>query len=145
MPRSPIKLFSPAAKPGVTMPWQLPSDLTQYVLRTFATKSPPDHVTTNDISIPLTLIDVIEIDGHQRVRGRVGAITVSYETHWKGILYSTWEHDLDLRAFRNKIIAYWASGLGQRQPSTRLDQQLRIKSAAREITHSKVEHHFSRS
>ena len=109
-------LSGPAAKPRVTVarckpcanpydsddiPRHLPADLTQYVLHAFATKSPPYHVTTDDVSTPPILIDVAKITGHQCVRGRGGAIAVLCETHWYGILSPTWERELDLQAFRH--------------------------------------------
>ena len=63
----PSNISDPAAKPRVTvtrckpyanpydaddMPRHLPAGLTQYVLHAFATKSPPYHVTTDDVSTP---------------------------------------------------------------------------------------------
>ena len=62
--------------------------------------------------------------GHQCVRGRGGAISVLYETHWNGILRPTWERKLDLQAFRHLILAYWANGPDHHQPNTRQYQQL---------------------
>ena len=75
----PSNLSDPAAKPRVTVarckpcanpydaddiPRHLPAGLTQYVLHAFATKSPPYHVTTDDVSTPPILIDVAKITGH---------------------------------------------------------------------------------
>ena len=63
----PSNRSGPAAKPRVTVarckpcanpydaddiPRYLPAGLTQYVLHAFATKSPPYHVTTDDVSTP---------------------------------------------------------------------------------------------
>ena len=153
----PSNLSGPAAKPRVTVerckpcanpydaddiPRHLPAGLTQYVLHAFATKSPPYHVTTDDVSTPPILIDVAKITGHQCVRGRGGAIAVLYETHWKGILRPTWERELDLQAFRHLILAYWANGPEHHQPNTRQYQQLRINAAAREIARAKSERHL---
>ena len=153
----PSNLSGPAAKTRVTMagckpcanpydaddiPRHLPAGLTQHVLHAFATKSPPYHVTTDDVSTPLILIDVAEIIGHQCVRGRGGAIAVLYETHWKGILRPTWERELNLQAFRHLILAYWANGPDHHQPNTRQYQQLRINAAAREIARAKGERHL---
>ena len=123
-------------------PRHLPPGLTQYVSHAFATKSPPYHVTTDDIATSLVLIDVTKITGYQCVRGRGGAIAVLYETHWDNILRPTWERELDLQAFRHHIISYWAAGPAQYQPHTRQYQQLRIAAAAREITRSKGERHL---
>ena len=76
----PSNLSGPAAKPRVTVarckpcanpydadniPRHLPARPTQYVLHAFATKSPPYHVTTDDVSSPPILIDVAKITGHQ--------------------------------------------------------------------------------
>ena len=82
------------------MPRHLPAGLTQYVLHVFATKSPPYHVTTDDVATSPILIEVAKITGHQCVRGRGGTIAVLYETHWDGLLRPTWERELDLQAFR---------------------------------------------
>ena len=151
----PSNLSGPAAKPRVTvarckpcanpsdvddMPIHLPAGLTQYVL--FATKSPPYHVTTDDIATPPVLIDVAEIADHQCVRGRGGAIAVLYETHWDSILRPTWERELDLQALRHHILSCWAAGPAQHQPHTRQYQQLRIAAAARKIARSKGERHL---
>ena len=150
----PSNLSGPAAKPRVTVarckpctnpydaddtPRHLPAGLTQYVLHTLATKSPPYHVTTDDVSTPPILIDVAKITGHQCVRGRGGAIAVLYETHWNGILRPTWERELDLQAFRHLILAYWANGPDHHQPNARQYQQLRINAAARELARASGE------
>ena len=82
-----------------------------------------------------------KITGHQCVRGRGGAIAVLYETHWNDILRPTWERELDLQAFRDLILAYWADGPDHHQPNTRQYQQLRINAAAREIARAKGERH----
>ena len=47
----------------------------------FSKKSPSYHVTQDDVSIPLQLLEVEQITGHQSVRGRGGAIAVLYKTH----------------------------------------------------------------
>ena len=153
----PSNLSGPPAKPRVTVarckpcdnpydaddiPRHLPAGLTQYVLHAFATKSPPYHVTTDDVSTPPILIDVAKITGHQCVRGRGGAIAVLYETHWNGILRPTWERELDLQAFRHLILAYWAKGPDHHQPNTRQYQQLRINAAARELARAKGERYL---
>ena len=116
----PSNLSGPAAKPRVTVarckpcvnpydaddiPRHLHAGLTQYVLHAFATKSPPYHVTTDDVSTPPILIDVAKITSHQCVRGLGSAIAVLYKTHWNGILHPTWERELDLQAFRHLILA----------------------------------------
>ena len=72
----PSSLSGPAAKPRVTvarckpctnpynaddMPRHLPAGLIQYILHAFAIKSPPYHVTTDDVATPSILIDVTKI------------------------------------------------------------------------------------
>ena len=153
----PSNLSGPAAKPRVTVarckpcanpydadniPRHLPAGLTQYVLHAFATKPPPYHVTTDDVSTPPILIDMAKTTGHQCVRGRGGAIAVLYETHWNGILRPTWERELDLQAFRHLILAYWANGPDHHQPNTRQYQQLRINAVARELARANGERHL---
>ena len=67
------------------MPKDLPAGLTQYVLNKSSKKSPPYHVTQDDVSTPLQRLEVEQITGHQSTRGRGGVITVLYKTHWAGI------------------------------------------------------------
>ena len=108
------------------IPRHLPAGLTQNVLHAFATKSPPYHVTTDDVATPSILIGVAKTTGHQCVRGRGGTIAVLCETHWDGLLRPTWERELDLQAFRHHILSYWATEPAQHQPNTRQYQQRRI-------------------
>ena len=88
-------------------------------------KPPPYYVTGDHVSTPPILIEVTKITGNRCVQGRG---EVLFETHWKGILRLTWERELDLQAFRPKLLAYWASGPDHRQPNTRQYQQLRINA-----------------
>ena len=153
----PSTLSSPAAKPRVTvarckacanpydaddMARHLPAGLTQYVLHAFATKSPPNHVTTDDIATPPILIGVAKLTGRQCVRGRGDAIAVLYGTHWDSLLRPTWERELDLQAFRHHILSHGAAGPAQHQPHTQQYQQLCINIAAREIARSEGERHL---
>ena len=50
------------------MPKHLPAGLTQYVLNNFSKKSPPYHVTEDDVSTPLQRLELEKITGHQSVR-----------------------------------------------------------------------------
>ena len=63
------------------IPKHLLADLTKYVLNSFSTKSPPFHVTLDDIFPPPERLEVDQISGHQLVRGRGGVLAVMYETH----------------------------------------------------------------
>ena len=51
------------------MPKYLQAGLTQYVLNNFFMKSPPYHVTQDDVRTPLQRLDVKQITVHQSVRG----------------------------------------------------------------------------
>ena len=57
-------------------PEYLPAGLIQYVLNNFSKKSPPYHVTQDDVSAPLERLEVEKITGHQSLRGRGGVIAV---------------------------------------------------------------------
>ena len=78
-----IERCKPCATPHDSwdMPKYLPAGLTQYVLNNFSKKSPPYHVTRDDVSTPLQRLDVEQITGHQSVRGRGGVIAVLYKTY----------------------------------------------------------------
>ena len=62
------------------MPKYFPAGLTQYVLNNFSKKSPPCHVTQDDVSTPLERLEVEKITRYQSVRGRGGVIAVMHET-----------------------------------------------------------------
>ena len=53
------------------MPKYLPAELTQYVLNNFSKKSPPYHVTQDDVLTLPQRLEVEQITGHQSVRGEV--------------------------------------------------------------------------
>ena len=78
------------------MPKYLPAGLTQYVLNIFSKKSPPYHVTQDDVSTPLHRLEVEQITVHKSVRRRGGVIPVLYKTHWAGLSEPSWEREMDL-------------------------------------------------
>ena len=90
------------------IPKHLLADLTKYVLSSFSTKSPPFHVTLDDIFPPPKRLEVDQISGHQLVRGRGGVLVVMYETHWPGLLSPSWEHEQDLQHHRLHTLRYWS-------------------------------------
>ena len=118
------------------LPKYLPADLTTYVLTASATKSPPYHVTLDDVSPPPERLEVERITGHQLVRGRGGVIAVLYETHWAGLLSPSWERELDLQHSRRHILLYWSGTPTQHRPTNRLYRQMRIGAAHRELSRS---------
>ena len=67
------------------MPKYLPAGLTQYVLNIFSKKSPPYHVTQDDVLAPFRRLEVEQITGHQSVWERGGVIAVLYKAHWVGL------------------------------------------------------------
>ena len=87
------------------LPRFLPARLTPYVLNNYTNKSPPNHVTEDDVTVPIERIEVGKITSHRSVRGRGGVIAVLYETHWKG---PSWEREMDLQHSRQYILHYWA-------------------------------------
>ena len=86
------------------MPKYLMAGLTQYVLNNFSKKSPPYHVTQDDVSAPPQLLEVEKITGHQSVRGRSGVIAMLYKTHWVGLSEPSWEREMDLQLSRIHIL-----------------------------------------
>ena len=118
------------------IPKYLPSGLTTYALTASATKSPPYHVTLEDVSAPPERLAVEQITGHQLVRGRGGVIAVLYETHWAGLLSPSWERELDLQHSRRHILLYWSGTPTQHRQANRLYRQMRIGAAQRELSRS---------
>ena len=79
-----------------------------YKFNNFSKKSPPYHVTQDDVTTPLQRLEVEKITGHQSVRGRGGIIAVMYETHWTGLSRPFWEREMGLQLSRHDILRYWA-------------------------------------
>ena len=88
------------------MPKYLPAGLTQYVLNNIPKKSPPYHVTQDNVSAPLRRLEEEKITGHQSVRGRSGVIAVLYKTHWVGLSEPSWEREMDIQLSRTHILRY---------------------------------------
>ncbi len=137
-PRVSVKRCKPCRNPDDTtdIPHYLPAGLTTYVLTASANKSPPYHVTLDDVSPPPERLEVEKITGHQLVRGRGGVIAVLYETHWAGLLSPSWERELDLQHSRRHILLYWSGTPTQHRQTNRLYRQMRIGAAHRELSRS---------
>ena len=129
----------PCANPHDTndLPRFLPAGLTPYVLNNYTTKSPPYHVTVDDVSTPVERLEVEQISTHQLVRGRGGVIAVLYETHWKGLLRPSWEREMDLQHSRQHILRYWQGLPDQQRSTNRRYRAMRVGSAMRELARAK--------
>ena len=101
------------------MPKFLPAGLTQYV-NIFSMKSPPYHVTQDDVSAPLQRLEVEKITGHQSVLGRGVVIAVLYKTHWVGLSEPSWERNMDLHLSPSHILRCWAGTPDQHRHTNRL-------------------------
>ena len=90
------------------------------MLNNFSKKSPPCHVTQDDVSSPLfQRLEVEKITGHQSVRGRGEVIAVVYETHWTGISGPSWEWEMNPQLFRHEIfvlLSWHSESLPPNQP-----------------------------
>ena len=102
-------------------------------------KSPPYHVTRDDVSAPRERLEVEKITGHQSVRGRGGVIAVLYKTHWVGLSEPSWEREMDLKLSRTHIVRYWAGTPDQQCQTNRLYRRMRIGAAQREFSRNKGE------
>ncbi len=121
------------------IPRFLPAGLTRYVLNDNLTKSPPYHVTGDDVYSDR--LEVKQITGHQSVRGRGGVIAVLYKTHWSGLPLPSWEREMDLQRFRHHILQYWAGTPDQHRQHNRRYRAMRIGSALRELARLKGRRH----
>ena len=110
------------------------------MLNNFSKKSPPCHVTQDDVSSPLfQRLEVEKITGHQSVRGRGEVIAVVYETHWTGLPRSSWEREMDLQLSRHHILRYTAGTPNERRQTNRLYRRMRTGAAQRELSRSSGE------
>ena len=121
-PRVSVKRCKPCPSPGdiTDLPKYLPTDVTTYALTASATKSPPYHVTVNDVSPPPERLEAERITGHQLVRGRGGVIAVLYETHLTGLVSPSWERELDLQHSRRHMLFYLSGTPAQHKQTNRL-------------------------
>ena len=136
-----IERCKPCANPHDSgdMAKYLPAGLTQYVLNIFSKKSPPYHVTQDDVSTPLQRLEVGQITGHQSVRGRSVVIAVLYKTHGAGLSEPSWEQEMDLHLSHSHILRYWAGTPGQHRQTNRLYRRIWIGAAQRELSRNKGE------
>ena len=114
------------------MPNYLPAGLTRYVLSTFSKKSPPYHVTQDDVSTLRQRLEVEKIIGHHSIRGRGGVIAVVYDTHWTGLSGPSWQREMDLQLFLHEILRYWAGTPNQHRQPNRLYHRMRNGAAQKE-------------
>ena len=127
----------PCSNPHDTadIPRFLPAGLTRYVLNDNLLKSPPYHVTGEDVFSER--LEVKQIVGHQTVRGRGGVLAVLYKTLWSGLSLPSWEREMDLQRFRRHILQYWAGTPEQHRQTNRRYRAMRIGSALRELARLK--------
>ena len=134
-----VAQFKPCINPHDTtdLPRYLPAGLTQYVLNHHTTKSPPFHVTADDVSVPIERLEFDKISSHRSVRGRGGAIAVLYETHWKGLLRPSRESEADLFHARRHILEYWTGAPLQLRQANRVYRHMRVGAAQRDLARGK--------
>lgn len=89
------------------MPKYSPGGVSQKALSRHAIKTPPDHVTRDDVETFIERGAVDMITGHQPVRALRGKIAVMFGTHWQGLVHVTWERELDLAPFLRNVFLYW--------------------------------------
>ena len=121
------------------MPRYLPAGLTEYVLNKYTTKSPPYHVTTEDVTPRIERLEVDRITAHRFVRGRGGLLAIMYETHWKDLHRPSWEREADLQRSRRHILLYWVGTPQQHRADNRAYRRLRIGAAHRELSRQRGE------
>ena len=121
------------------VPKYLPAGLTQYVLNKFPKKSPPYHVTQDDVSTPLQRLEVEQITGDQSVLGRGGVIAVLYKAHWAGLSEPSCEREIDLPLSRSHTLRYGAGTPDQHRQNNSLYRRMRIGAAQRELSRNNGE------
>ena len=125
------------------LPTHLPADLTKCVLNSCSTKSPPFHVTVDNISPPPERIEIDQITRHQLVRGRGAVIAAMYETRWADLLSPSWEHEQDLLHQWLHIFRHWSGTPSQHRQTNRVYRPMRIGAAHRELSRSRAEIFFA--
>ena len=121
------------------MPKHLPTELTQYVLNDSSKNPPPYHVTQDDVSIPLQLLELEKITGRQSLHERGGVIAVVCETHWTGLSGPSWQREMDLKLFGHEILRYWVGTPNQHRQTNRPYGRVRIGDAQRDLSRSNGE------
>ena len=109
------------------------------MLNNCSKKSPPYHVTQDDVSTPLQRLEVEQITGHQSVWGRGGVIAVLYKTHWVRLSKPSWEREMDLHFSRPPVLRYWAGTPDQHRQINRLYHRMWIGAVQRELSRNNEE------
>ena len=115
------------------MPKYFTAGLTQYLLSNFSKKSPPYHVTADEVSTPLQRLVVETIARHQSAGGRGDIIVVMYETHWTGLSRPSWEREMDVQLSRHARLHCRAGTPNQHRHTKRLYRRMKIGEAQREF------------
>ena len=136
-----IERCNPCANPhdSGNMPKYLPAGLTHYVPNKISKRSPPYHVTQDNVSSPLQRLEVEQITDHQSVRGRGGVIAVLHKTHWAGLSEPSWEREMYLHLSRSHILRYWAGTPDHHRQTIRLYRRMGIGAAQREVSRNNGE------
>ena len=94
------------AKPPKFLPWAMSS----YVLNKYSERSPPFHLTAEDVCMELDQFRIkpTTITKHRISRGLGGKNAVQYYTGWDEVTVKTWEHETDLEQYGNIVSRYWA-------------------------------------
>ena len=99
-PRVLVMRCEPCVRPDNTgdRPVHLPAGLTEYFLTRFAAKSPPFHVTADDVGYDgrVQRVELDSITAHCFVCGRGGNLSVMYEARWTGLSRRSWERGANL-------------------------------------------------
>ena len=131
-----IERCKPGANPHDRgdVPKYLPAGLTQYVPNNLSKKSPPYHVTQDDVSAALQRLELELITGRQSVRGRSGVIAVLYKTPWAELSEPSWEGEMDLHLSSPHTLRYWTGTPDQHHQTNHLYHRMRIGAAQRELS-----------
>ena len=84
--------------------------MSSYVLNMYSERSPPFHLTAEDVSMELDhyRIQPTHITKHRISRGLGGKNAVQYFTSWDEVTVKTWEHETDLDQYGSLVSRYWA-------------------------------------
>ena len=118
---------------GQEGPRFLPWGLSNYVLNQYSERSPPFHLTAEDVrGLDTHRLEPLNISMHRLCRGLGGKIAVQYYTHWSGVEKTTWEEEAELKQYGNLVMRYWIGSPVQSGAENAKYRKLRILRAKRE-------------
>ena len=131
---------------GAEAPKFLPWAMSSYVRDKYSERSPPFHLTAEDVCMNLNnyRIKPTTITKHRISRGLGGNNAVQYCTSWDEVTVNSWEHETDLEQYGSIVSRYLAGEPSQIGGENAKYRRCRVQLAKRMLACVKGERHVAK-